>query len=60
MNMQKIKGLRVRSFTFALVASSALALCGCAEKELAPDEDYDVVSMNNNDDSQLGGDYNRF
>ena len=53
--MQKIKGLRVRSFTFALVASSALVLCGCTEKELAPEEDYDVVSMNNNDDSQLGG-----
>ncbi len=52
--MKKIKGLKMRMTAFALAASSTMVLCGC-EHEMAPAEDYDIVSMNNDGSSEFSG-----
>lgn len=46
--MDRIKKLKIRAVALALVATSALSLTGCDEKELAPAEEYDVVEQGDN------------
>lgn len=48
--MKNIKNLKARVGAFALAASTMFTLCSC-EHELAPSEDYDIVSTENGDDS---------
>lgn len=45
--MEKLRKLKVRAFAFALAASSTMTLCSCSY-ELAPEEEYDIVSIGNN------------
>ena len=49
--MKNIKNLNVRSIAVALATGSILTLCGCSPHELAPDEEYDTVSISSGDSS---------
>lgn len=49
--MKHTKKLKVRVGALALVAGATFTLCGCESREMAPSEDYDIVSTENGDDS---------
>lgn len=53
--IKNTKKLNIRTTAFVLAASSMLTLSGCISDELAPQEVYDVISTENNDDSLSGG-----
>jgi hypothetical protein len=52
--MNKVKNLKVRLAALILAASSTFALYGCQARELAPEEEYDIV-IQGDDDSQFNG-----
>ena len=53
--MKNIKNLKIRVTALALVASSLFTLTGCIGRELAANEDYDIVhTEENNDDLSMG------
>lgn len=52
--MNKVKNLKVRVAALVLAASSMFTLSGCEEKEMAPEEEYDIVIQDSDDSLSKG------
>lgn len=52
--MNKVKNLKVRVAALVLAASSMFTLCGCEGKEMAPEEEYDIVIQDSDDSLSKG------
>jgi len=52
--MNKVKNLKVRVAALVLAASSTFSLTGCIEREMAPQEEYDVVIQGDDDSFSKG------
>ena len=52
--MKKVKNLKIRVAALVLAASSMFSLVGCEGKEMAPEEEYDVVIQGDDDSLSKG------